>query len=48
MLTKRLVLRKKAFENLGFHKKRERLELLEKLYVIYKKRWAEMAKLIST
>ncbi len=38
---------KKAFESWAFTKKEERLELLEKLYVIYKKRWAEMAKLIS-
>ena len=38
---------KKAFESLAFSKKEERLELLEKLYVIYKKRWAEMAKLIT-
>ncbi len=39
---------KKAFETWAFTKKEERLELLEKLYVIYKKRWTEMAKLIST
>jgi len=38
---------KKAFETWAFTKKEERLELLEKLYVIYKKRWAEMANLIS-
>ena len=38
---------KKAFETWAFTKKEERLELLEKLYVIYKKRWAEMAKLIT-
>jgi len=38
---------KKAFETWAFSKKEERLELLEKLYVVYKKRWAEMAKLIS-
>ena len=38
---------KKAFENWAFTTKEERLELLEKLYVIYKKRWAEMAKLIT-
>ena len=38
---------KKAFESWSFSKKEERLELLEKLYVIYKKRWAEMAKFIS-
>ena len=35
---------KKAFETWAFTSKEERLELLEKLYVIYKKRWAEMAK----
>ena len=39
---------KKAFETWAFSKKEERLELLEKLYVVYKKRWEEMAKLIST
>ena len=38
---------KKAFESWAFSKKEERLDLLEKLYVVYKKRWAEMAKLIS-
>ena len=38
---------KKAFQTWAFTKKEERLELLEKLYAIYKKRWAEMAKLIS-
>ena len=38
---------KKAFESWAFSSKKERLELLEKLYSIYKKRWAEMAKLIS-
>ena len=38
---------KKAFNTWAFSKKEERLELLEKLYVIYKKRWAEMAKLIT-
>ena len=38
---------KKAFETWAFTKKEERLELLEKLYVIYKKRWNEMANAIS-
>ena len=38
---------KNSFEIWAFSKKEERLELLEKLYTIYKKRWAEMAKLIS-
>ena len=30
-----------------YSSKEERLDLLEKLYVVYKKRWAEMAKLIT-
>ena len=34
---------KKAFETWAFTKKEERLDLLEKLYVVYKKRLAEMA-----
>ena len=38
---------KKAFGTWAFSKKEERLELLEKLYIVYKKRWAEMAKLIT-
>ncbi len=38
---------KKAFGSWSFSKKEERLELLEKLYVIYKKRWTEMANSIS-
>ena len=38
---------KKSFQTWAFTKKEERLALLEKLYAIYKKRWTEMAKLIS-
>ncbi len=38
---------KKAFQKWAFSEKEERLDLLEKLYVVYKKRWAEMAKIIS-
>ena len=38
---------KKAFNSWAYSSKEERLDLLEKLYVVYKKRWAEMAKLIT-
>ncbi len=38
---------KKAFETWIFTAKEERLELLEKLYEIYKKRWDEMSKTIT-
>ena len=38
---------KKAFETWAFSSKEERLKYLEALYVIYKKRWADMAKAIS-
>jgi len=38
---------KKAFESWGFSSKKERVELLEKLYVVYKKRWAEIAEAIT-
>ena len=38
---------KKAFETWAFSKKEERLEYLEALYAIYKKRWADMAQAIS-
>ena len=38
---------KKAFESWAFTSKEERIKLLESLYSIYKKRWAEMAKAIS-
>ena len=38
---------KKAFEAWSFTTKKERVELLEKLYVIYKKRWAEVAEAIT-
>ena len=37
----------KAFETWGFSTKEERLNYLEALYVLYKKRWADMAKAIS-
>jgi len=38
---------KKAFESWGFTTKDQRVELLEKLYVVYKKRWADVAKAIT-
>ena len=38
---------KKAFETWSFTSKDERLDLLEKLYEIYKKNWDEMSKTIS-
>ena len=38
---------KDAFESWAFTKKNERIELLEKLYVVYKKRWAEVAEAIT-
>jgi len=38
---------KKAFESWGFSSKEKRVELLEKLYVVYKKRWAEIAEAIT-
>ena len=38
---------KKAFETWAFSSKEERLKYLEALYVVYKKRWADMAKAIS-
>ena len=34
---------KKAFESWGFTTRNQRVELLEKLYVVYKKRWADVA-----
>ena len=37
----------KAFETWAFSSKEERLEYLEALYVVYKKRWAEMAQAIT-
>ena len=37
----------KAFETWAFSTKEERLKYLEALYVVYKKRWAEMAKAIT-
>ena len=38
---------KKAFESWGFTTRNQRVELLEKLYVVYKKRWADVAKAIT-
>ena len=38
---------KKAFGIWAFSQKEESLKLLEELYFIYKKRWADMAKLIT-
>jgi len=38
---------KEAFKTWGFSSKEQRLELLEKLYVVYKKRWADIAEAIT-
>jgi len=38
---------KNAFESWSFTTKKQRVELLEKLYVIYKKRWTEVAEAIT-
>tara|TARA_B100000902_G_scaffold61969_1_gene68946 strand:+ start:286 stop:1719 length:1434 start_codon:yes stop_codon:yes gene_type:complete len=38
---------KKAFETWAFSSKKERLELIEKLYVNYKKRWSDIAEAIT-
>jgi len=38
---------KNAFESWGFTTRNQRVELLEKLYVVYKKRWADVAKAIT-
>jgi len=38
---------KKAFESWEFTTRNQRVELLEKLYVVYKKRWADVAKAIT-
>jgi len=38
---------KNAFESWAFTTKNKRIELLEKLYVVYKKRWAEIADAIT-
>jgi len=38
---------KEAFKTWGFSSKEQRLELLEKLYVVYKKRWADVAEAIT-
>ena len=38
---------KKSFETWAFSSKDERLKYLEDLYIVYKKRWADMAEAIS-
>ena len=38
---------KEAFKSWGFSTKEERLELLEKLYVLYKKRWNDISEAIT-
>ena len=38
---------KKAYESWGFSSKEERIKLLENLYVLYKKRWADIASAIT-
>ena len=38
---------KEAFKTWGFSSKEKRLELLEKLYLVYKKRWADIAEAIT-
>ena len=38
---------KKAFESWEFTTRNQRVELLEKLYVVYKKRWTDVAKAIT-
>ena len=38
---------KKAFESWAFTTKDQKVELLEKLYVVYKKRWADVAEVIT-
>jgi len=42
-----VVAAKKAFKTWGFSSKEQRLELLEKLYVVYKRRWADVAEAIT-
>ena len=39
---------KEAFKTWAFSSKKERLEPLEKLYVLYKKRWSDIAETITT
>ncbi len=38
---------RKAFKTWGFSSREKRVELLEKLYVVYKKRWADIAEAIT-
>ena len=40
-----VVAAKEAFNSWGFSTKEERIELLEKLYVLYKKRWNDISEL---
>ena len=42
-----VVAARKAFKTWGFSSKEKRVELLEKLYVVYKKRWADIAEAIT-
>jgi len=42
-----VVAAKNAFESWSFTAKEQRIELLENLYVVYKKRWAEVAEAIT-
>ena len=42
-----VVAARKAFKAWGFSSKEKRVELLEKLYVVYKKRWADIAEAIT-
>ena len=42
-----VVAARKAFKTWGFSPKEKRVELLEKLYVVYKKRWADIAEAIT-
>jgi len=42
-----VVAAKNAFETWSFSAKEQRIELLENLYVVYKKRWAEVAEAIT-
>ena len=38
---------KRAFESWGFTSKEERVKLLENLYTLYKKRWADISEAIT-
>ena len=43
-----VVAAKEAFKSWGFSTKEERIELLEKLYVLYKKRWNDISEAITS